>query len=156
MKRILYASDFSKASRATFKKAIEMAKTTRATLHLLHVMAVVPILGDGYVSPKTYDQISASETRWARQEMERLVKKARAAGVKTTSTIVQGGRPHRPGRARQACGPRRRGDARPHRLLAISARQRGFSRGRDVAMSRADRARQIEGRRRRTQESIRV
>ena len=90
MKRILHASDFSKASRPAFKKAIEMAKTTRATLHLLHVMAVVPILGDGYVSPKTYDQISASETRWARQEMERLVKKARAAGVKTTSTIVQG------------------------------------------------------------------
>jgi universal stress protein A len=90
MKRILHASDFSKASRPAFKKAIELAKTTRATLHLLHVMAVIPILGDGYVSPKTYDQISASETRWARQEMEQLVKKARAAGVKTTSTIVQG------------------------------------------------------------------
>ena len=53
-------------------------------------MAVVPILGDGYVSPKTYDQMIASGTRWARQEMEQLVKKARAAGVKTTSTIVQG------------------------------------------------------------------
>lgn len=90
MKRILHPSDFSKASGPAFKKAIEMAKTTRGTLHLLHVMAVVPILGDGYVSPQTYDQITASETRWARQEMERLVKKARAAGVKTTSTIVQG------------------------------------------------------------------
>ena len=90
MKRILHPSDFSKASRPAFKKAIEMAKTTRATLDLLHVMAVVPILGDGYVSPKAYDQMIASGTRWARQEMERLVKKARAAGVKTTSTIVQG------------------------------------------------------------------
>lgn len=102
MKRILHASDFSKASRPAFKKAIEMAKTTRATLHLLHVMAVVPILGDGYVSPKTYDQISASETRWARQEMEQLVKKARAAGVKTTSTIVQGVPAHRIVRAARA------------------------------------------------------
>lgn len=91
MKRILHPSDFSKASAAAFRKAIELAKATRATLDLLHVMApVVPVLGYGYVSPQTYDQLAASGTRWARQEMERLVKKARAAGVKTTSTIVEG------------------------------------------------------------------
>ena len=91
MKRILHPSDFSKASAAAFKKAIELAKATGATLELLHVMApVVPVLGYGYVSPQTYDQLAASETRWARQQMERLVKKARAAGVKTTSTIVEG------------------------------------------------------------------
>ena len=91
MKRILHPSDFSKASGAAFKKAIELAKATGATLELLHVMApVVPVLGYGYVSPQTYDQLAASETRWARQQMEPLVKKARAAGVKTTSTIVEG------------------------------------------------------------------
>lgn len=91
MRRILHPSDFSKASRAAFKKAIELAKTTRATLDLLHVMApIAPILGYGYVSPQTYDQLAASGFRWARQEMERLVKKAQAAGVKTTSTIVEG------------------------------------------------------------------
>jgi nucleotide-binding universal stress UspA family protein len=90
MKTILHPSDFSKASRAAFKKAIEMAKTMRATLHLLHVMAPVPILGDGYISPKTYDELLTSATESARQQMERLVKTARTAGVKVTSTIVQG------------------------------------------------------------------
>jgi len=91
MKRILHPSDFSKASAAAFRKAIELAKASRATLDLLHVMPpVAPVLGYGYVSPQTYDQLAASGTRWARQEMERLVKKARAAGVKTTSTIVEG------------------------------------------------------------------
>jgi nucleotide-binding universal stress UspA family protein len=90
MKRILHPSDFSKASRPAFKKAIEMVKATRARLHLLHVIGVVPIFGDGYVSPKTYEEINESRTRWARQEMERLVRKARAAGAKTTWTIVQG------------------------------------------------------------------
>jgi nucleotide-binding universal stress UspA family protein len=91
MTRILHPSDFSKASQPAFKKAIEMAKTTHATLDLLHVMAaVIPLLGDAYVSPRTYDEINASGTRWARKEMERLVKKARAAGVKTTSTIAEG------------------------------------------------------------------
>jgi universal stress protein A len=90
MKKILHPSDFSKASRAAFKKAIEMAKTMRATVHLLHVMAPVPILGDGYISPKTYDELLTSATESARRQMERLVKTARTAGVKATSTIVQG------------------------------------------------------------------
>ena len=91
MKRILHPSDFSKGSGAAFKKAVELARTMRATLDLLHVMApVAPVLGYGYVSPQTYDQLAASGTRWAEQEMARLVKKARAAGVKTTSTIVEG------------------------------------------------------------------
>lgn len=91
MKRILHPSDFSKASGAAFKKAIELARTTRATLDLLHVMApVVPVFGDGYVSPQTYDQLATSATKWAEREMARLVKKARAAGVKTTWTIVEG------------------------------------------------------------------
>jgi nucleotide-binding universal stress UspA family protein len=90
MKTILHPSDFSKASRGAFKKAIEMAKTMRATLHLLHVMAPVPILGDGYISPKTYDELLTSATESARQQMERLVKTARTAGVKVTSTIVEG------------------------------------------------------------------
>jgi nucleotide-binding universal stress UspA family protein len=91
MKRILHPTDFSKASGAAFKKAVELARTMRATLDLLHVMApVAPVLGYGDVSPQTYDQLAASGTRWAQQEMERLVKKARAAGVKTTSTMVEG------------------------------------------------------------------
>ena len=91
MKRILHPTDFSKASQAAFKKAVETARTMRATLDLLHVMApVMPMVGEGYLSPATYDQLAASGSRWASREMERLVKKARAAGVKTTSTVVEG------------------------------------------------------------------
>ena len=90
MKSILHPSDFSKASRPALKKAIELAKTMRGSLHLLHVMAPVPILGDGYISPKTYDELLISASESARRQMERLVKTARTAGVKATSTIVQG------------------------------------------------------------------
>jgi nucleotide-binding universal stress UspA family protein len=91
MKRILHPTDFSKASDAAFKKAVEMARTMRATIDLLHVMApVMPMVGEGYLSPATYDQLAASGSRWASKEMERLVKKARGAGVKATSTVVEG------------------------------------------------------------------
>jgi nucleotide-binding universal stress UspA family protein len=52
MKRILHPSDFSSASRPAFKKAIEMAKTNRAALELLHVMTpVISVYGGMYVSP---------------------------------------------------------------------------------------------------------
>jgi nucleotide-binding universal stress UspA family protein len=91
MTRILHPSDFSKASQAAFRKAVEMARTMGATLDLLHVIGpVMPMLGEGYLSPATYDQLAASGSRWASKEMERLVKKARAAGVRTTATVVEG------------------------------------------------------------------
>jgi nucleotide-binding universal stress UspA family protein len=94
MKRILHATDFSKAARPAFKKAVEMAKRAGAALELLYVMGpVVPIYGDAYVSPHTYDQIAARGTEWAHREMAPLVKKARAAGVKVTPTIIVDGAP---------------------------------------------------------------
>ena len=91
MKRILHASDYSSASRPAFKKAIQLAKTSRAALEILHVMTpTLPTYGGMYISAKTYNELAASARASARKEMDRLLKTARAAGVKTTSTIVEG------------------------------------------------------------------
>ena len=89
MKRILHPSDFSAASRPALKKAIELAKTNRATLQLFHAMRPVVSMRST-VSPRTYDARVAFATARARKEMDRLVRKARGAGVKTASTIVEG------------------------------------------------------------------
>jgi nucleotide-binding universal stress UspA family protein len=64
MKRILHPSDFSGGSRPAFEKAIEMAKTNRATLELLHVMKPA-VSFRSTVSPRTYDQRVASATAQA-------------------------------------------------------------------------------------------
>ena len=57
---ILHATDFSPASRAAFAKAIELARRDRAPLVIAHVMTPpLPMLGDGYVSPATWDEIRA-------------------------------------------------------------------------------------------------
>jgi universal stress protein A len=90
MKRILHPSDFLAASQPAFEKAIEMAKTSRAALELLHVMRPVVSLRST-VSPKMYDNRVAHATARARKKMQSLVKKARSAGVKATSTIVESG-----------------------------------------------------------------
>jgi nucleotide-binding universal stress UspA family protein len=87
--KILHPSDFSAGSRPALEKAIEMAKTNRATLELLHVMRPV-VSVRSTASPKMYDQRVASATARARKKMQSLVKKARSAGVKATSTIVEG------------------------------------------------------------------
>ena len=91
IRRILHPSDFSRASGAAFTKAIEMAKTNRAELLVAHVLApVMPMLGDGYVSPKVYEEIIATGRSQAQAELNRLVAKARKAGVRVKSLLMEG------------------------------------------------------------------
>jgi nucleotide-binding universal stress UspA family protein len=48
IRRVLHPSDFSKASSAAFKKAVEMAKADRAELMVVHVVnPIVPVVGEG-------------------------------------------------------------------------------------------------------------
>jgi len=91
MTRILHPSDFSGASRAAFAKAVEMTRASRGELVLLHVLTpVVPIVGDGYISPKAYDDIVASAEAWARRQLGALVAKAKKAGVRARGLVVEG------------------------------------------------------------------
>jgi nucleotide-binding universal stress UspA family protein len=90
-RRILHPSDFSPASGAAFKKAIEMAKANRAELLVTHVTnPIVPVAGEGYVSPKMYNDIAASTRAWATKELEKLVAKAKKSGVRAKGVIAEG------------------------------------------------------------------
>jgi nucleotide-binding universal stress UspA family protein len=90
-RRILHPSDFSSASRAAFRKAIDMAKASRAELLLLHVVSpVVPVPGDGYVSPEMYDQLSASSRAWAQKRLDSLVAQAKKSRARVKGFILEG------------------------------------------------------------------
>jgi nucleotide-binding universal stress UspA family protein len=90
-RRILHPSDFSSASRAAFRKAIDMAKASRAELLLLHVVSpVVPVPGDGYVSPAMYDQLSASSRAWAQKRLDSLVAQAKKSRARVKGFILEG------------------------------------------------------------------
>ena len=90
-RRILHPSDFSSASRAAFRKAIDMAKASRAELLLLHVVSpVVPVPGDGYVSPEMYDQLSASSRAWAQKRLDSLVAQAKRSRARVKGFILEG------------------------------------------------------------------
>lgn len=90
-RRILHPSDFSSASGAAFKKAVEMAKTGRGELMLVHVVSpVAPVAGEGYISPKMYEEIAASSRAWAQKQLDKLVAKAKTSGVRAKGSVLEG------------------------------------------------------------------
>jgi nucleotide-binding universal stress UspA family protein len=91
IRRILHPSDFSRASAAAFAKAVEMAKTNRAELLVVHVLTpVIPMIGDGYVSPKVYQEVEATARAQAEAQLNRLIAKAKAAGVRVKGLLMEG------------------------------------------------------------------
>ena len=90
-RRIIHPSDFSTASQAAFNKAVDMAKADRAELTIVHVLSpVMPVPGDGYISPKVYEEIAASTRAWAQKQLDKRVATARAAGVRAKGLLMDG------------------------------------------------------------------
>jgi nucleotide-binding universal stress UspA family protein len=97
IQRIVYATDFSPASLAAFHHAVSLTRIAGAELTILHVLpppASLFIEG-GYVPQETWDAIDASQRAQAAQEMDRLVRQAVDAGVRTSTALVDGGIPAR-------------------------------------------------------------
>jgi nucleotide-binding universal stress UspA family protein len=92
LRRILHATDFSRASRPAFKWALDLARANRARLLILHVMTPPALVlpGEGYVSPAVYETLDASARRQAQKGLAALVARARAAGVRATAVLREG------------------------------------------------------------------
>jgi nucleotide-binding universal stress UspA family protein len=90
-RRVLHPTDFSKASGAAFARALTEARERRSELLLVHVLApVIPVAGEGYVSPSIYEQMSQSARAWAQKQMDRLLAKAKAARVRARGMLLEG------------------------------------------------------------------
>jgi nucleotide-binding universal stress UspA family protein len=91
MRRILFASDFSKASRRAFATAVKTAKSSGAALSIVHVLApFIPIAPDQYIGPDTWEEIDQQSRKWATRHLNALAARARAAGVRTKVFLVEG------------------------------------------------------------------
>lgn len=91
LRRILHPTDFSSASSAAFARAVAMAKAERAQLLLVHVLAPpLPIAGEGYVSTKVYEDLEASARAYGRKRLTALETRARKAGVKAVTVLLDG------------------------------------------------------------------
>jgi nucleotide-binding universal stress UspA family protein len=92
-RRILHATDFSRASRPALAKAIALARQNRAPLTIVHVLSppMVPVGGDfGYIPPKTLDAIDQQARQHARRALAALAARAKKAGARTNVLIVDG------------------------------------------------------------------
>jgi hypothetical protein len=78
MRRILIATDFSKASANAFATAVALAKAHKGTLTILHVIAPYrPIMPEQYSGTQTWDQIDLQGREWAKEELAKLAAKAK-------------------------------------------------------------------------------
>lgn len=90
-RRILHPTDFSSASGAAFKRAIALAKADKAQLLIVHVLAPpMPISGEGYMPPNLYEDLEASARKYAERKLAALQVKARAAGVRASTLVLEG------------------------------------------------------------------
>jgi nucleotide-binding universal stress UspA family protein len=88
---VLHPTDFSSASGRAFSRAIAEAKARKAPLVILHVLApIVPVVGEGYVSPAAYEEMSTASRAWAQKKLDRAVAKARAARVRARGLLGEG------------------------------------------------------------------
>ncbi len=93
-RRILHATDFSSASRPALARAIALARQNRALLSIAHALPPpTMIVGDGFVSPGTYEMIDRSARQYARKQLTARVGRARKAGVRATGLLLDGA-PH--------------------------------------------------------------
>jgi nucleotide-binding universal stress UspA family protein len=91
LRHIVYATDFSRASAAAFTWAVDLAREHRARLAVVHVQTpVMPITGEGYIPPDTYEKVEASLRVQNEKQLARLVAKARRAGVRAEGVLATG------------------------------------------------------------------
>ncbi|HUM16383.1 MAG TPA: universal stress protein [Candidatus Nitrosotalea sp.] len=91
IRRILHPTDFSRASSAAFKRAVDLAKGNRAELLLVHVMSpAVPVMADGYVSPQVYDDMAAAARAYGQKHLGALVSRAKRAGARAKGLLLEG------------------------------------------------------------------
>jgi universal stress protein A len=90
IRRIMFASDFSAASRPAFVKAVEMARALRAELVLTHAFAMVLPVEGMYMTPVTWDTVEREARAGTQKELDRLRRAAQKAGVRATTVVVEG------------------------------------------------------------------
>ena len=91
IQRILFASDFSKASTKAFTTAVAMAKANRTTLTILHVVVpFIPIVPEQYINTNTWEQIDREARHWSQAQLHRLIGRAKKAGIRAVGVLMDG------------------------------------------------------------------
>ncbi len=89
-RRILHPTDFSRASRPAFERAVKLARQEGAELLIVHVMVPPPFVRNGYVSPKTYEDLEAAARKSAETQLKAVLARAKKAGARAKAILTEG------------------------------------------------------------------
>lgn len=84
---ILFATDFSEASRQAWKQALALARTYRARLRIVHVE---PELAEAQGARWAYAEAAREARADARRRLQALLREARKAGVRSDYRLLRG------------------------------------------------------------------
>jgi nucleotide-binding universal stress UspA family protein len=91
IKRIMIASDLSTVSKGAFSTALELAKSLRAELLIVHVNPpITPIVPEQYIRPGILEQIEFDTRHWAEKQLTRLATTATKSGVRVKTLLLAG------------------------------------------------------------------
>ena len=91
IRRILFATDFSKASAHAFETALNLAKANRAALTVLHVVQpFTPIMPEQYIGTQTWEQVDLEGREQAKRGIAKLTTKAKKADIRANGLIAKG------------------------------------------------------------------
>lgn len=91
VRKILYATDFSKASERALQEAVEQAKRNRAELLVVHVIEPVPyVSGEEFGGGEIYAKLEEISKREAQASMAKLMQRLKKTRVKAQSYLFKG------------------------------------------------------------------
>jgi universal stress protein A len=91
IRRVLYATDFSAASRRAFTTAVTIAKSAGARLTVVNVLTpVLPAVPQQFIDAVVLDQLEKQTQRWSAHELNKLADKATVAGITATTALRSG------------------------------------------------------------------
>jgi nucleotide-binding universal stress UspA family protein len=92
IRRILHATDYSKASERALQGAVDFAKQNHAEMLVVHVIQpVVPyVAGEDIGAAELYVKLEESTKQEAQRSMNKLMQRLERLGVKAKSLLLRG------------------------------------------------------------------
>jgi len=90
-KRIIYATDFSKASERALDEAVRLAKQNNAEILVVHVIEPVPyVAGEEFASGEIYAKLEETSKREAQASLAKLMQRLKKMKLRAQTLLLKG------------------------------------------------------------------